>query len=320
MSLRKFIFHSKNVQSFTLCFVVICIVVNDGFCQAGLQANEKVIAHLTTFRATYTASMTEKKPELMQEYYSEEVRLMPEFQKTVIGKGNALAYHKAFTDRFDVQQFRRKEKEILDLGLIVTELGTFTMKIRSKATNKDYDVQGKYFDIWQESENRLPVLVTEAWNYNYPLEIEDQFRFNEIPAVDVAFQLHVPVNSNISFELAALNSLMEATVSQHDAKIWSQFYTDDCMVLYSRNPIYEDKATLNGFLEAHTKELPVFEKLDIRNDRIDNLGNYVIEYASHIANWRSGEYSGVNTGKDVRIWRREKDGSLKIYRHIGMYD
>lgn len=66
--------------------------------------------------------------------------------------------------------------------------------------------------------------------------------------------------------------------------------------------------------------MPIFEKLDIRNDRIDDLGKYVIEYASHIAVIRNGDYSGVGTGKDIRIWRREAGGSLKIFRHMAMYD
>jgi hypothetical protein len=66
--------------------------------------------------------------------------------------------------------------------------------------------------------------------------------------------------------------------------------------------------------------MPIFEKLDVRNDRIDDLGNYVIEYASHIAIIRSGDFSGVSTGKDLAIWRREPNGALKIFRHITMYD
>jgi ketosteroid isomerase-like protein len=245
---------------------------------------------------------------------------MPEFQKTIIGKNNVQVYFKAFLERFDVYEFGREEKEILDLGSVITELGMFRMKIRSKSTGRNHEVTGKYIDIWEKSGDGELALITEAWNYNHQLEIEDQFRFDGIPQVDVALQAHLPINNNISFELAGLNRLMESVVSQHDAKIWSQFYAEDGMFLYSRNRIYEGKEALNKFLDAHAKGLPVFEKLDIRNDCIDDLGSYVIEYASHVANWRNGEHSGVNTGKDLRIWRREKDCSLKIFRHIGMYD
>ncbi|HEY5824985.1 MAG TPA: nuclear transport factor 2 family protein, partial [Cyclobacteriaceae bacterium] len=145
-------------------------------------------------------------------------------------------------------------------------------------------------------------------------------KFNDIPNTDVALLSHVPVNNPVSFELAALNRLMEKTISEHDESLWLQFYSDDGSFMYSRTPMVKGKSELAAFLNHHVKGLPVFEKLDVRNDHIDDLGNYVIEYASHIAIVRSGDFSGVFTGKDLAIWRREKNGSLKIHRHIGMYD
>ena len=103
--------------------------------------------------------------------------------------------------------------------------------------------------------------------------------------------------------------------------IWSQFFADDGMFLYSQNPIYRGRQQLDPFIRRHAeKELPIFENLDIRNDKIIDLGNYVIEYSSHNAIFRSGDYSGTNTGKDLRVWRREENGSLKIFRQIAMYD
>lgn len=288
--------------------------------QTNVKADENTIAFLRKFHSDYGKSMLDKNPEILQAYYAENIRLMPEFQKTIRNKANALIYHKAFATRFDVLAYSRTEIEILDLGAKVVEVGTFTLKLKLKTTTKEHEAKGKYLSIWEKSANNKLTLITEAWNYDHGLEIENQLRFAEVPAFDVALATHLPINSPISFELAALNRLMEATVAQHDAKIWSQFYTDDGMFLYSRNPLYEGKKSLNDFLENHCKELPVFEKLDIRNDEIINLGNYVIEYASHIASWRGGDYSGVGLGKDLRVWRREKDCSLKLFRHIGMYD
>ena len=291
------------------------------FCQSNVKAEDETGAYLQKFRSDYIRSILDKKPGMIQLYYADDIRFMPEFQKTIIGKANVLAYHNAFSTRFNIQSYNRTEIEVLDLGLRMVELGMFVMKIQLKATGKEYEVNGKYLNIWDKKENQDPVLITEAWNYNHSLEIEDQFRFEDVPEIDIALQSHVPINTNIRFELAALNRLMEATISQHDAKIWSQFYSDDGMFIYSRHPIYKGRKALDEFLEKHVRnDLPVFEKLDIRNDRVDDLGDYIIEYASHIAIWRSGEYSGVNTGKDIRIWRRGADCSLKIFRAMGMYD
>ncbi len=130
---------------------------------------------------------------------------------------------------------------------------------------------------------------------------------------------HVPVNTPVSFELAALNVLMETVVSLHDPRIWLQFYTQDGSFAYSRHPSVNGREALDEFLKEHVMHLPVFEKLAIRNHRVDNFDDFVVEYASHIAVIRHGDFSGVFTGKDLRIWRRE-GCSLKIFRHIAMYD
>jgi ketosteroid isomerase-like protein len=303
-----------------LLAALLCLPVTRTFARPGLNPDARTVAHLAQFRADYAQSLRHKKPGLLAAYYAENVRLMPEFQLTVMGKSNALAYQGAFTDRFDVQQTDRVPLETLDLGTRVVELGTFTTTLTHRQTGRQYVLEGKYQNLWEKSGQGKPVLVTEAWNYNHPVPFADQLRFGGVPAVQVAYQAHLPVNSNISFELAALNQLMEAAFTQHDANLSSRFFSDDAAFIYSSNPIYRGRQALDAFFVQHMREMPIFEKLDCRTDRIDVLEGYVIEYASHIAHWRNGESSGVNTGKNLRIWRREKDGSLKMFRQMAMYD
>jgi ketosteroid isomerase-like protein len=300
-------------------FLFITLSISNAHAQPTIKVSDKTATYLSKFRVDYAKSILGK-IELLENYLSENIRLMPEFQKTILGKANALAYYKAFSSRFIVTDYRRNEMEILDLGTRVIEIGNFIEKIKLKNGDKEFNIEGKYLSLWERLENGNLTLITEAWNYNHQLDIEPLLKFEEIKGVDIALQSHLPIDSPVRFELAALNELMEATVSQHDSKLWKQFYTDDGMFLYSRNPIYQGRKSIDKFLEEHTKDLPIFEKLDIRNDRIDELSNFVIEYASHIAVIRNGEFSGVFTGKDLAIWRRGSQGSLKIFRHIAMYD
>lgn len=256
----------------------------------------------------------------MQLYFADSLRLMPEFQKTVIGKNNAMSYYKAFLERFRISDYQRETVEVLNLGERVVELGTFDLILTLKSNGKTYPVKGKYQEFWHNSRNGKLALVTAAWNYSHEIAIADQLRFNTVPVTDVAMVAHLPINNNIRFELAAFNRLQERTISEHDAKLWTRFFTDDAKYIYSGSPIASGRKQIDDFFAEHVRHIPVFEKLDIRNDRIDHLGNYVVEYASHIAIVRSGDFSGVFTGKNVNIWRREKDGSLKIFREMAMYD
>jgi ketosteroid isomerase-like protein len=252
--------------------------------------------------------------------YADDVRLMTEHQPTMLGRESARAYHAAFLARFTVDACQRERAEILDLGSQIAEWGRFSATLESRSDHGTLELAGKYLELWQKSPNGQLHLLTHTWNYDHAIQPSDLLRFAAVASVNVAFQPHLPFADSRRFELAALNKLMEATVAQHDAAVWRQFYADDAVLLLNHAPLAAGRAAIDAYLLGHVRELPVFEHLDIRNDRVDDLGRYVIEYASHIANWRNGDASGVNTGKDLRIWRREPDGSLKIFRHIGMYD
>jgi len=297
------------------------MTVGHAFAQPSYTVSENNVSLLKRYRQDYCKSWKDNSPHLLSGYYADTIRLMPAFQRTILGKNNAMAYFMAFQKRFTVEEVTRSEIEIQDLGGQVLETGTFTMRLRQRAPGKDQVLEGKYVNLWLKTSVENLSLITDAWNYDhYYGDIHDQLKFDDIPSVHAALLPNVLVNNTIRFELAALNRLLDATVTQHDDRTWSLYYAGDAMLMASYFPAFKGKRAIDDYLKQHVKELPVFEALDIRNDRIDNLGTYVIEYASHIASWRNGDSSGVSMGKNIRIWRRESDHSLKIFRSIGMYD
>jgi len=286
----------------------------------GNTPDEKTSLFLKKFRTEYAQAFAEKMPGTIAAYYSDDVRLMPEYQKTVITKANVLLYLKAYIARFDIKEFLRQEIEIMDLGTRVVEFGLFTQKLSLKGKTEPIELKGKYCDIWQRTPEGKLSLITEAWNYSHPVKIGQDLVFPDVPSVNVAMQSHVAVNSPIALELLAYNRLLESVITEHNPKLWRMFYADDYMLFYSGHSVYKGRKEIDAYLEEHVKQLPVFEKLDIRTEKIDELDGYVIEYGSHIAIIRNGDWSGVGTGKDIRVWRREKNGTLRICRGVAMYD
>lgn len=309
----------KQVK-FHLPLIALILINSTNVFTQSLQPDANTAGYLKKFRHNYVNSILSKTPENLMEYFADDIRMMPEFQKTMIGKNNALAYYKAFAKRFDVKEYSSNTSETFDIGSRIVEFGSFTVRMVNTNTSQEQVLKGKYFNIWVKEGNVPLKLITEGWNYDHPVKTADEFKFEEVPVVNIAVQSHLPVSNNISFELAALNGLQESVISHHDDRIWAQFYTDDIKFYYSNNPVCNGRKEMDSFLSKHVQELPIFEKLDIRTDRIDELGKYVLEYASHIAIIRAGDYSGVHTGKDIRIWRRENNGSLKIFRGMAMYD
>lgn len=276
-------------------------------------------SRLQQFRNDFTSSMLNGDTKFIG-YADMSIRLMPEYNLTVVTQPGSIKYYESFHTVFDVTIFSRTESEVLDMGSYVAEWGTFAMKLTHRATNKQYDMPGKYMDLWKKDASGKLSVVCQAWNYSQPADIGELLKIPGVPGKNVALAAHSPVVDRVSFELAGLNELMESVVIQHDARLWKMFYADDANFLYSNSPVYLGRQALDRFLDEHVRSLPIFEKLDIRNDEIIDLGTYVIEYASHTAFVRGENWSGAGTGKDLRIWRRGADCSLKIFRHIGMYD
>ena len=151
---------------------------------AAINVDDQVVSYLKKFRSDYSKGMLENKPELFQVYYSDTVRLMPPFQKTIIGNEHALSYHKTILNRFTIQNFVRKEIEIIDLGTQVLETGTLTFQLTSKSTGKQQVLHGKYLNLWAEVKNGDLSLITEAWNYDqYYGDIHEALKVDEVPSV-----------------------------------------------------------------------------------------------------------------------------------------
>ena len=103
-------------MKFIFLFILISITATCISAQSDTQAGEKTVAYLRKFSSDYNKSMLDGKPEHVQAYYSDNIRLMPAFQKTVFGKSNRALYYKAFSSRFIIHDFTINDIEILDLG------------------------------------------------------------------------------------------------------------------------------------------------------------------------------------------------------------
>lgn len=277
-------------------------------------------AELETSRADFVRAHLAGDPAALLRACAPDVRLMPEFQPTIFGRDHAAAYYHAFLARFEIRACARRIGEVVDLGSLLATTGTFTQHLIRRDRGSPLELAGKFLELWSRTDTGGTLLIASAWNYDHPVATPDDLRFAGVPAVNVALQPHPPIRTPLLFELAALNRWMETVISQHDGALWPQAYADDALLLLNHRPPISGRAAIDADLALHAREVPIFEHLDLRNDRVDDLGRYVIEYASHTAHWRAGDSSGVSTGKDLRIWRRDPSGPLRIFRHIAMYD
>lgn len=289
---------------------------------AAVAPREVALEHRTTLDAYRTAlvdAYLKGKPEEAVRPLADSVRLMPAYQKCIFGKADAATYYHAFLKRFAVRAYQRSPIEIADLGQRVMEIGRFTMTVGLGGSGP-HTFSGKYMDLWEKLPDGTLKLHTAAWNHDERPEIAEQLRFAEVPSIHLALQPRAPVTAGIRLEIAGLQKLEESAIMQRDGKTWTLFYADDGIVLSNQGNVVSGRKALDEYFEAHAKALPVFEKLDLRTHHVDDLGDYVVEYSSGVVTWRMNEWSGVNLGKGILIWRRSAGGTPQIWRAISMYD
>ena len=52
----------------------------------------------------------------------------------------------------------------------------------------------------------------------------------------------------------------------------------------------------------------------------ETRGEYILEYDMFKVKWSVPNYSGRTEGKGIRIWKRQEDKSLRLYREIGTHN
>ncbi|MEL6853389.1 MAG: hypothetical protein AAFP92_33065, partial [Bacteroidota bacterium] len=249
-------------------------------------------------------------------FYAADAYLLGEYQPVLKGAEAIGRYHAAFLDRFAVSQFESERLELLDLGGWLLETGTFDMTVSAKNATASESLPGKYQTLWRQAENGQWEVFAEAWNYSRPVEDWGRFHFPEIAPYD---HLASPW-PKVPLQVQALNQLSEEIISGHDAERWTELYDTQGMLLYSHSPLYQGKSAVGAHLQEHVKGLPTFRRLDIGTFFLIELKDYIVELGNHYVDWAFEDQQGISTGKNIRTWKKGKDGRLRVYRQVAMYD
>src|SRR5688572_16231254 len=124
---------TNMIRSFTLAAALL-IGTAATAAEPGTPVTAEHRATLDSYRAAQVREYLDGKPRALLAPLAESVRLMPGYQKTVLGKADAATYHQAFLKRFTVSAYDRQSIEAVDLGSRVMEIGRFTMTFAEKTS------------------------------------------------------------------------------------------------------------------------------------------------------------------------------------------
>ncbi|UZR97087.1 hypothetical protein [Chondrinema litorale] len=272
---------------------------------------------LLNMNTLFTNSVLKENLEERLKYYTDETLCMPEYQLSMRGVKMIESYFLEIFKREEVELFEKEIFEVITMGNTLVELGTFKKEYRLLGKQNLLKQNGKYCNVWQVQTDNSLKLKAECWGYFHPIENPESL---VVSSANTLEDIPVDVNNHIAFELMAVNALMEKGVKTHNAALRSSFFTDDGMFLPFADSIKSGFGNINEHLIEYTSNNVSIDSIHVYNQGFEVLGDYVIEYPKFFVSWSLPEAKGISHGKGIRVWQRQADCTLKLYREIGLHN
>ena len=245
---------------------------------------------------------------------------MPEYQLTLDGQTKIEAYYAKIFQRQDVKFFENFAEEFIHLdSSSVVEIGTFTKQFSAHGNDSIATFHGKYWHVWRIAPDGNVRLKGEAYGYFHPIEDPE----NHIVDVssDQPDERDIVKRKEIPFELKAYNALMEKGVRTRDAMLRASFFTEDGRFFPYADSTVTGINEIKPYLTAYSNRGKVsIDSIQCYTYDFEHAGNYILEYDMFKVKWSTPEGSGRTEGKGIRIWKRQQDQSLRLFREIGTHN
>lgn len=252
--------------------------------------------------------------------YEENAVSMPDYQPMLRGIDEISIFYKEIFQRQKIKQFHRRTEEVISLGkTTLAEIGTFKKEYSELETDSILTLNGKYCYIWNILPNGSLKIKGEIFGFFHPIQKPGNFV--------VGLQTHlgesdIHKENEIPIELRAYNALMEKYVKNGEGALRCQFFTDDGKFMPFSHPTLTGMNELKPYLIAYdTRGVDFrFDLLSVYTYDYEYFDEYVLEYPKFKVKWSTPDASGVAEGKNIRIWKRQGDKSLKLYLEISTHN
>lgn len=307
----------KSFKAFFL-LTVLFLIGNSVFGQSN--SSDKFKSKIEITNKQISKAFIDKKVETIINHFDKDAFCMPEFQPTMKGIDAIKEYYTEIVNRRQITSFNKTILETIQLKNNIVEIGTFTTTYQNIEGQKS-TLNGKYFNIWTLKINGDLKLKAESFGYLHSIDnptlhlvkISKEYSGYKFPQQS-------KTTNDLAFQLKALNTLMEKSVQTRDGNLRADFFTDDAIFMPFADSSKVGIKSIRTHLIAYNSYPVKIDTINIYNEYFEACNNYVIEYPRFHVKWHTSDNSGVGSGKGIRIWKREKNCSLKIYREIGIHD
>jgi ketosteroid isomerase-like protein len=254
------------------------------------------------------------------QYYDDSIISMPEYQLTLTGIAEVEVFYREIFKRQKIQLLQRKVTEVIVLGRTVVEIGTFKKEYpESKAGDTLQTQNGKYWNIWTMRPDGSFKLKGEAFGFFHPVP-HPEYLIVPMGTIQPGEQ-ELPGTKEIPFELKAYNALMEKGVRSRNAVLRARFYTNDGSFMPFADTTVTGMNEIKPWMAKYSSSgNATIDSINCYTYHYEYFDRYILEYDMFKIKWSGPGYSGRAEGKGIRIWKRQEDKSLKLFREIGTHN
>jgi ketosteroid isomerase-like protein len=299
-------------------FATLLFVCNSVFGQSN--SSDKFKNKIEIKNKQISQAFIDKKAEVIITLFEKDAICMPEFQPTMKGTDAIAEYYTEIVNRRQTTSFSKAILETIQLKNNIVEIGTFTTTYQNIEGQKT-TLNGKYLNIWMLHSNGDLKLKAESFGYLHSID-NPTLHLAKISKEHSTYKFpHQPeTTKDLGFQLKAFNILMEKSVQARDGNLRADFFTDDATFMPFADSSKVGIKSIRTHLIAYNSYPVKIDTISIYNEYFEDCGNFIIEYPRFYVKWHTADNSGVGSGKGIRVWKREKNCSIKLYREIGIHD
>lgn len=237
--------------------------------------------------------------------------VLPEYHFALESKSEIKNYYDKF---FTLSSCHLYEKDILEIqqfGSYYLELGTFTHRYRIPS-EEEVSYQGKYMTLWTTfTEGQFKVLAN-IWGSSSWIDAKKLHFFdvegNKGAPISPKTQLQKDIYRQVNF--------VKDAVQTGNAQKQLTTYLEDAIYMTYNDPPFIGKKAIGDYFESHYSPSDSRDSLSILPYRIIDMGAHVMTMGKYYVGWKQEEDSYYIRGKNLNLYRKMEDGSLKIYRQM----
>jgi len=253
------------------------------------------------------------------QFYDDHAIVMPEYQLTLHGQEEIKSFYREIFNRQNIVTFRRQTHEFVHMDNTIIEIGVFSKEFTDAKTDSLISLHGKYWMVWQNQSDGNFKLKGESFGFFHSVEHPESLIVSM--GKKQPDESELKLERDIPFELKAYNALMEKGVRTRDGNLRSQFFTKDASVYPFADTTVTGMDRIKPYLIAYSSRGTVtIDSIMCYTYEFETRGEYVLEYDMFKVKWRVPNHSGRTEGKGIRIWKRQEDKSLRLYREIGTHN